>query len=228
MADRPRIALIHATRVAIDPIEAAARTVWPDAETITILEESLSVDRAREIRLSETMHARILALADYAKAAGADGVLFTCSAFGPAIEAAANASPVPIMKPNEAMFEAAFAHGDRIALMTTFKPAAAGMEDEFRDAAQARGSVAGMTSYYCSGALDAKRLGNQEAHDQKIAELASRIEDTDVILLGQFSMAGAAMSVRAVTDIPVITGPESAMREIRRRVENHRKRGASR
>lgn len=225
MTDCPRIALIHATRVAIDPIEVAARKLWPEAETITMLEESLSVDRAKEVALSEQMHNRILAMADYAKGTGADGVLFTCSAFGPAIEAAAASSPVPILKPNEAMFDAAFAYGDRIAMITTFKPAAAGMEEEFREAATKRGSTARMTSYFCAGALDAKRAGDDATHDRRVAELAAGIADADVILLGQFSMAGAAESVRAMTDLPVLTSPDAAIREIRRRVEGNTKGG---
>ncbi|MEO0498451.1 MAG: hypothetical protein AAF141_13970 [Pseudomonadota bacterium] len=45
MTQPPRIALIHATRIAITPIEGAAGRLWPEADTITMLEESLSVDR---------------------------------------------------------------------------------------------------------------------------------------------------------------------------------------
>ncbi|MFZ3236085.1 MAG: hypothetical protein WA184_12050 [Stellaceae bacterium] len=110
-----RIALVHAVSVAIAPVEAAFRELWPAAECANILDDSLSLDRERDGALTAAMTKRILALAAYARSTGAAGILFTCSAFGEAIEAAAARIPVPVLKPNEAMFEAALAAGRRIA-----------------------------------------------------------------------------------------------------------------
>lgn len=223
MKPRPRIALIHATRVAIDPIEAAAHALWPYAEMVTLLDEGLSADRQRTDELTLALWDRIIGLAKYAESTGSDGILFTCSAFGQAIEDAAEDCPIPVMKPNEAMFDAAFSHGNRIAMIYTFPPAATGMEEEFRAAAVARRSEAVLTSYFANGALEAKRAGDDETHDRRIADAAARIVDADVILLAQFSMAGAAETVRKQTRIPVLTSPEAAVLEMRRRVENAKK-----
>lgn len=214
-----RIFLIHATRFAMDPIEAAAARLWPEAEMISILEEGLSVDRAMTPELTGDLTRRIIDLSRYAVAAQADGVLFTCSAFGAAIERADHEAPAPVMKPNEAMFDAAFAHGERVAMIYTFPPAAAGMEEEFREAALARGSKATITSMFCDGALQAKRAGDEAKHDRLIAECAAGVKDADVVLLAQFSMATAAEAVRQVTDIPVLSSPEAAITEMRRRIE---------
>ena len=216
---RPRIALIHATRVAIDPVETAAKALWPEAETITILEEGLSEDRRKSVSLSPDLWNRIGALAGYAESIGSHGILFTCSAFGGAIEDAAGRAAVPVMKPNEAMFDAAFAHGERVAMIYTFPPAAAGMEEEFREAAKARGSAARIASIFCDDALEAKRAGDNETHDRLIAETAAGIDDADVILLAQFSMAGAADAARARISVPVLTSPEAAIEKMRERIE---------
>lgn len=220
MAARPRIALIHATRVAIEPIEAAARQLWPEAEMISILEEGLAADRARSEALTPALSDRIVRLARYAEATGADGILYTCSAFGPAIETAARTSALPVMKPNEAMFEKAFSHGDKVSMIYTFPPAAGGLADEFRDEAERRGSEAVLTTVFCEGALEAKRAGDQGTHDRLIATTAAGIEDADVIMLAQFSMASAAEQARERTAIPILTSPEAAILAIRRRVSS--------
>ncbi len=215
MSHRHRIALIHATRVAIDPIEAAAGAIWPDAETVTILEEGLSADRAKTDALSPDLSDRIMGLAKYADGMGADGVLFTCSAFGGAIEDAAAALSIPVLKPNEAMFEAALAHGPRVVLVYTFAPAAPGMMDEFNALAKKHGREARIGSIYCGGALDALRAGDAGRHDQLIAETVQGITDADVILLAQFSMASAAPLARQGTKTPILTSPESAITKIK-------------
>ena len=44
---RPRVALIHAVAVAMAPVEAAVRRHWPEAERMKLLDDTLSVDRAR-------------------------------------------------------------------------------------------------------------------------------------------------------------------------------------
>src|SRR3984893_12111318 len=101
----PRIALIHAVIVAMAPVHDAFAHLWPEAERVHILDTSLSHDRERDGRLTETMVGRFLLLTKYAEDNGADGILFTCSAFGEAIEEAAKKAGVPVLKPNEAMFE---------------------------------------------------------------------------------------------------------------------------
>ncbi|WP_417522476.1 aspartate/glutamate racemase family protein [Marinovum sp.] len=220
MNPRPRIALIHATRIAMAPIEATATRLWPEAETISILEEGLSVDRAKTAELTGDLARRIIDLCRYAVAARADGVLYTCSAFGAAISRAGAEAPVPVMTPNEAMFDAALSQGSRVAMIYTFPPAAAGMELEFHEAARRQGREATLRSVFCDGALEAKQAGDVAAHDRLIADCAADIEYADAIMLAQFSMASAEEAVRRVTDISVLSSPGAAITEMRRRVES--------
>ena len=114
------------------PIATAFGEHWPDAELVNIWDDSLSGDRARDGTLTDAMASRIGALGDYALTVGADAILYTCSAFGPAIEAFARRSPVPTLKPNEAMFDAAFEAGRKIGMLATFPPSVESMEAEFR------------------------------------------------------------------------------------------------
>src|ERR1700733_14885635 len=113
----PRIVLLHATPVAMQPVQTAFAKLWPEAETINLLDDGLSIDRAREDDLSESLINRFVDFGQYGHRMGADGILITCSAFGPAIDKLATTVPVPVLKPNEAMFQAAIAQGSRIGML---------------------------------------------------------------------------------------------------------------
>ena len=127
----PRIALIHATGLSVDPIDQAFKRLWPQPQRMHLLDDSLSADRARDGRLTDAMVRRFETLALYARDCGCHGVLFTCSAFGPAIEAAGRACGLPTLKPNEAMFADAIQAGGRVALVATFAPSVESMREEF-------------------------------------------------------------------------------------------------
>jgi hypothetical protein len=134
-----RVVLIHAMAASIPPIEEAFGRLWPEAALMNLLDDSLAPDLARDGALTPAMTDRFLALADYGRSTGADAILFTCSAFGPCIEAAARKFPaIPVLKPNEAMIEEAVAltgPRGRIGLMATFAPTLASMPPEFAVAA---------------------------------------------------------------------------------------------
>ena len=205
-----RIALIHALRHSPPPIEAAFREFWPEATLMNLLDDSLSADLAREGRLTPAMTDRFLTLGRYARGTGAQGILFSCSAFGPCIEAvAAELAPIPVLKPNEAAIAEAVAIGTRIGLLATFPGTLASMPPEF---------PAGVELVPClaAGALAALDSGDLEAHDRLAAEAARTLADCDVVLLGQFSLARAAAGVAAACGKPVVTTPGSAVRKLRK------------
>jgi hypothetical protein len=212
---KTRIALIHAVTVAVAPVEEAFRQLWPEAECANILDDSLSLDRERDGVLTEAMKRRICALAEYGAATGAAGALFTCSAFGEAIEAAAARLPIPVLKPNEAMFGAALEAGRRIGMLATFAPSVGSMEEEFRAMAEARGKRATIETYCVPGAMAALRAGDGGEHDRLIAEAAPRFADCDAVLLAHFSTSRAAAQVETVLDRPVLTSPGSAVAKLK-------------
>jgi hypothetical protein len=147
--------------------------------------------------------------------------LFTCSAFGSAIEQAARLLDVPVLKPNEAMFEAAIERGPRTAMIYTFGPAAAGMEDEFREEAARRDPAATITSFHAPNALDALKGGDAATHNRLVTERANGMSGFDALVLAHFSTSRAADSVRAVTSIPVLTSPDAAVAKMKRLIAGH-------
>ena len=216
MSAPPRIALIHALRHSVAPVAAAFARLWPQARLANLLDDSLSADLAAAGALTSAMTGRFLTLARYARDCGADGILFTCSAFGPCIAACAETlAPLPVLRPNEAMIEAALAAagpGGRIGLLATFAPTLAAMPTEF-------GADARLVPCLAEGALAALDAGDAAAHDALAAAAAAgTLASCAVIALAQFSLARAADAVAAATLRPVLTTPDSAVRKMRRLV----------
>ena len=113
-----RLALIHALVHSPGPINAVLAREWPQAERMNLLDDSLSADLARLGTLDTRMTQRFIALADYAVETGAHAILFTCSAFGPCIDAVKRRhAGIPVLKPNEAMIDEAV-QNERLAYVT--------------------------------------------------------------------------------------------------------------
>ena len=186
----------------MQPVEDAFVRHWPQAERINLLDDALSVDRARDADLTPAMSRRIGALAEYAAAAGASGILYTCSAFGEAIDGAKRASAVPVLKPNEAMFDEALRRGSRIGMLATFAPSVASMEAEFGHA---------LKTVCVPEAMAALKDGDGATHDRLLAEAAPRLGDCDAIMLAHFSTARARDAVSRAVRCPVLTAPDSAV-----------------
>ncbi|MEO1019766.1 MAG: aspartate/glutamate racemase family protein, partial [Pseudomonadota bacterium] len=152
-------------------------------------------------------------LADYARFCGADGILYTCSAFGPAIEAVQQKVLVPVLKPNEAMFREAISRGGKIVLLVTFEPSVAPLRAEFDALSEGRNIA--LQTVLVEKAMAALASGDAATHNRLIAEAAQKTDGAETIVLAQFSMAQARPAVEAVTSVPVLTAPDSAVLAMR-------------
>ncbi|MBS76689.1 aspartate/glutamate racemase family protein [Variovorax sp.] len=215
-----RIALIHALAHSVAPINDAFARDWPQALRMNLLDDSLSADLARGGRgLDAAMHERFQRLAQYAVDTGAEGILFTCSAFGSCIEAVARQHvPLPVLKPNEAMVEEAVqalheaGPGARLGLIASFAPTLASMPPEFP-------AGVALVPALAEGALEALNAGDGARHDALIAKQAEalRAQGCSHIALAQFSMARARAACESASGLPVLTTVDSAVRALRRR-----------
>ncbi|WP_037005798.1 aspartate/glutamate racemase family protein [Pseudomonas chlororaphis] len=215
----PRIFLIHATALAIDPIATAFARHWPQAQVINLLEDSLSRDRVEEGELTASMKARFLTLSHYAVQSAADAILFTCSAFGDAIDLCKPEIAIPLLKPNEAMINLALTQASRIAVLATFEPTIVSIMAEFRQAAERSGRALELVPYFVPGAMQALSEGDKEGHDRAIVQMATQVDACDLICFAQFSMTSAAGQAQARSGLPVLTTPDSAVLEMRRMLQ---------
>jgi len=219
MPARPRIVLLHGTPVAMVPIQQSFAARWPQAEIVDLLDSSLSIDRAKDHDLTPRMFERFIELGSYAHRIGADGILVTCSAFGPAIERMASELPIPVLKPNDAMFRAALAQGSRIGMLATFAPSVLTMTNEFDEFVRDSNSSATLQTIVVDGAMDALRKGDAETHNTLVAARAPELADCDAIMLAHFSTSRAYDRTITTTKTKVLTSPDAAVDRMREMVE---------
>jgi hypothetical protein len=190
---------------------------WPQATRMNLLDDSLSADLAISGRgLDARMHQRFQDLAEYAVGTGAEAILFTCSAFGPCIEAVARRfANLPVLKPNEAMIADGEKAGGPIGLIATFAPTLESMPAEFPASVEIKCALA-------EGALDALNRADVQRHDALIVEQAKLLcaAGCNTIALAQFSMARARGACEQATGKRVLTTVHSAVMELKRRLSS--------
>lgn len=220
-----RIAMIHGLDESVRPARAAFADAWPEAHWFDVLDASLASDLAAQGgELDAAMMQRFQDLSRYV--AGVDnaagktaGILFTCSAFGDAIDAVKRVLPIPVLRPNEAAFEQALDIGSKIGLVVTFATSAITLSKELNAMAAGRGKSITIHPIVVEPAMAALKAGDAEGHDRLVAEAVRGLPDCDVVLLGQFSLARAKPLLAQQLSCPIITTPHAAVEKMRQLVE---------
>lgn len=210
-----KIALIHATQLSMAPIERAFERHLPEAQRVNILDDSLSRDRLQDATLTEDMHKRIMHLAQYAYSLHVDAILFTCSAFGEAIDLVARHLPCPVYRPNQSMLQHAAREYQHIGIVTSFSATQSAIEQELQLAARLLGKHCYIVSQLCDKAMPALAAGDVASHDQYLLAAGQKLlqenSQLEVILLAQYSTARAADLLHKQLNLPVLTSPDSAV-----------------
>lgn len=210
---RPRIALISATPAAIGPATSALAAEFPEADVWNLLDDKLLADADAQGGLGDDLAARMRRLIDHAVAGGADGILLTCSMYGPV--ARERDLGQPVLAPDEAAFDELLAGGYRSILVV------ASLESALRDA------VARLSAFLTESGAPATVRGvvSTEAFEATgdTARLAAALGATaldhaagaDAIFLAQYSLAPATAAVAELAGLPVVAGPVSAAVRLR-------------
>jgi hypothetical protein len=220
----PRIACIHAMQGSISPTKRAFDAVWPEAARQNILDDTLSTD-VQCTGLDAAMDRRFAELAHYARASSADGILFTCSAFGSCIEKVKAQHPdIPVLKPNEAMMEEAVRIGGRIGVLSVFGPTVGSIVHEMHAMALALGRDVEIVARFIPGALAVLQSGDEPEYNRIVGAAAASLHheaNCSVMTLAMFSMACCAPEVVArIPTVPVLTSPNSAVAKLKRLMQS--------
>ncbi len=210
-----RIGVVSPMAMANDTASQAFDELWPEAEIVNLLDESLYADFAGKEITDET-YRRIAVLLQYSQDSGAQGLVFTGSVFGRPVEAARKNLSVPVLTCHEAMIEAAFECGSRMGILTTAAGSLRCLADDIERYAQANGLSYTLTDHIEDAARPVILAGDMERHDDMVAEAAAKITDCDCLMLGQFTMAPAAKKIADVPGRPVLTAPHTAVLKLKR------------
>ncbi len=210
-----RIGAVSPMAIANDTITAAFADLWPDAEVINLLDESLYADFAGKEITDET-YRRIAVLLQYSQDSGAQGIVFTGSVFGRPVEAGRENLSVPVLTAHEAMIEAAFECGSRFGILTTAAGSLRCLADDVERYAGKNGLSYTLTDHIEDAARPVILAGDIERHDEMVAAAAAKMTDCDCLMLGQFSMETSAQKIADVPGRPVLTPPRTAVQKLKR------------
>jgi len=210
-----RIGLVHALHASIAPIEAAFADLWPEAESVSLFDQSLYVDYNRAGELTPALTQRVGRLLAYSADSGADGILFTGSLFGSAVEATRRELSIPVLSAFEALVETACARGTRLGVVTTVPDTLTLIRGDLERHAAANGRQVEIVGRQVEGAMAALQHGDNSRHDALVARAAVDMAHCDAILLGQFSMAPVIRHLPPSVATKTLTSPSAAVIRLR-------------
>ena len=218
MAQRPHIFLFSVHKDAMDAAVRAFTADWPEARISNLLDDGLFAWVREAGGVVPDMYDVFRNLTRHMVGRGADGILFTCSAFRQVIDACIEEFELPILKPNDAMIEKALDAGRRIAVMATVGPTIPSVSVEIEEMATARGQKVELVPYVVEHAFDALAGRDAATHDRLVAERARDIKNCDAIVLAQFTLSRAVPAVRSVNKTPIYNSPGAAVARMREMV----------
>lgn len=207
------LALVHTSATLVPVFSQLCKAKLPNVDTFNIVDDSLVRAITARGSLTADISRRVAGYLSSAEAGGADYVLVTCSSIGPAVEASAQFTGVPVLRVDQPMADLAVKTGKRIGVIATLPTTLNPTTDLVRRRAALAGKTIELTSRLCEGAFDALMAGDTAKHDTLVAtalrELSTKV---DVIVLAQASMA-RVVDTLAPEDrkIPILASPPLAI-----------------
>jgi hypothetical protein len=211
-----RIFLVHPTPLAMPPVDEAFKLLWREAQVLNLLDESLYADVGPNGELTPGLYARVANLFRHAEASGADGIVFSGSTFGPAVEEGRKGIKVPVLRIEEGMMDEAVARGGSILVVSTQKRAMPVVRATLDASAKRAGKSPEIKDIWVEGARDALNAGETDKHDRLNAEQSAAAGDFDTIVLSMISMAPARAKMPPALARKTLTSGECAVTRMRK------------
>ena len=210
------LALVHTSATLVPMFAELCSKYLPHVKTFNIVDDSLIKNTIACGELTPDTSRRVVNYAGSAQDAGADFILFTCSSIGPAVEAAAALTKVPVLRVDQPMAEKAVQTGRRIGVIATLSTTLEPTSDLVKRRAAAAGKEIVLVSRLCEGAFDALMSGDAATHDKKVGDALKQLStEVDVIVLAQASMARVVDTLsEAEKKVPILASPPIAIQHL--------------
>jgi len=189
----------------------------PDVRLVNIVDDGLLSDVRAAGGLTPSVTRRIVGYGMLAESSGANAILNCCSSVGEAADVLSQTVSIPVVKIDNRMAMNAVEQGSRIGIVATV----ATTLDQTERLIQRKGQEAGKSirtkRYLVDSAFDALLAGKAEEHDRLLrAEIEKAMNDNDVVVLAQGSMARLVPSIEQ--RVPVLSSPRSSVEALKERL----------
>lgn len=210
------LGLVHTSATLVPIFQQLCSEYLPDVAVFNIVDDSLIKDVIKKNELTKVTAKRVVDHISSAAVAGADFILVTCSSIGAAIEAAAELTPVPVLRVDQPMADLAVATGQKIGVIATLPTTLGPTSDLVKRRAAIAGKEIELTAVLCEGAFEALMSGDAAKHDESVSKaLIELSKKVDVIVLAQASMSRVVDGLSEQDKrVPILASPALAMKHI--------------
>ena len=210
------IALIHNSQVIIEQVGEAFERIYPEADIINIMDESLLRDIKTKGGIDHLGFRRICRYALCAEDLGADAVLMTCSSLCEAVYAARPMIGIPAFAINEPMARDAISIGAKIGVLGTLKSVLEPTANLVLKMALESGKKVDLKKALSAMAFEALLAGDTQKHDELLlAEIDDLSNSVDVIVFAQGSMSRLLNEAQGRVKTPILECIESGVKQVK-------------
>ncbi|MEH6940951.1 aspartate/glutamate racemase family protein [Bacillus sp. JJ722] len=196
-----KVACIHATTTALNPIEQAFHKEAPDVELLHFMDTGLLELLEQSGSLTADITRRFSLLINLAIQSNVDAIQLTCSAFNTLTYVIQPLYDVKLFRSDEAMLDTALAY-KRVGLISTVRETPVALSRYLKE----KNPEIIIESQVDPGIIHFLSQGRQEDHDERVRNMILAMDGkVDVIVLSQYSMEHVADQVQ--TTVPILTAP---------------------
>ncbi|GAA5528120.1 hypothetical protein [Herpetosiphon gulosus] len=202
-----KLGFIHTAAVHSATFEQLVGEIQPTCAVEHVVVPAL-LEQARQAGLTSAIAQQLTQIIEQLQANSVERIICTCSTLGGLAE---TLNPM-VIRVDRAMAEQAIALGSRIAVVAALASTLEPTHALLKAVAQQQAKAIQISNYTCLNAWEAFLTNDQASYLQQIAAVLAMIDQVDVIVLAQASMAEAAKLCQQ--NIPILSSPRIAIERL--------------